>query len=163
MPRRCTPLACAALALLLVALTPARAGAAPPRAVDGLSGTWQITRTCLAGCHGVTRTTALVRPMTTDVFTATGHTSAGVTVSLVLYRLNTRVLVHGVKDSSLLTVEAPGQRMRGAGVGVNGSTFTTLWQCASPAVASSATEAASGSMHPGDARAGARAGGRGNC
>lgn len=163
MPRRCTPLACAALALILAALTPAHAGAAVPHAADGLSGTWQITRTCLAGCHGVTHTTALVRPVATDVFTATGHTSTGVAVSLVLYRLKAHVLVHGVKDSSLLTIEAPGQRMRGAGVGVNGSTFTTLWQCVSPAVASSATGAAGGTMRPASARAGARAGGRGNC
>lgn len=135
-------LALATLSLLAIAPT-APVAAAPARAGDVLSGTWQIKRACVTRCHGSTSSTVTVSAMGDDVFTAKGKTSTGKPVNMVLYRLQMTVLVHGEKDSSLLTIEQPGRRMRGTGVSVDGSTFTSVWQCVA---ASASTGSTAGSV-----------------
>jgi hypothetical protein len=128
-------LAVGTLAAGALALAPAITGAtAPIAASNGLSGTWQVSRTCVVGCTGSTTLTETVRPFQGTVFMATG------TALMVLYRLGKkRVLVHSATSSSLLSIRAPGQLMRGTGVGQDGSTFTLVWHCTAPPGAEAAT------------------------
>ena len=136
MSRRYVPSAAislAALALASVAL------AAAPASSDGLSGTWQVHRTCVTGCTGSTTTREVVSPHGNNVFTATGATE------MALYRIGSQVLVHSAKASSLLTIRTTGQLMSGVTVDGSGNTYTITWRCVAapgtPATASSAAPA----------------------
>lgn len=130
----------ALVTLALLAISPAApVAAAPSHSGDLLSGTWQIKRVCVTRCHGSTSSTVTVGAMGGNVFTARGKTSGGKPVNMVLYRLQMTVLVHGAKDSSLLTIQNPGQRMHGTGVSVDGSTFTSTWQCVATSVPTGST------------------------
>ncbi len=100
------------------------AAAAP---YDGLSGTWQIRRTCLTGCVSPNPVRKVVARLGADTFVTAGRPSQ------VLYRVGKRVLVHGPKDSLLLDIKNPGRLMSGFGVGANGSTFETTWVCVASA------------------------------
>jgi hypothetical protein len=116
------------LALPAISRTePAAATPAPPG--DGLSGTWQVSRICLSICLSPPGVLKLVHPLhaATGVFVTSDPTSQ------VLYRIGTQVLVHGPKDSSVLTIRTLGRLMSGVGVGADGSTFTTTWRCIAPA------------------------------
>jgi hypothetical protein len=53
-----------------------------------------------------------------------------------------QVLVHGPKDSSLLTIRMPGKLMNGSGVAQDGSTFTVEWRCVAAPKAESAASGA---------------------
>ena len=124
--------ALAALTLILVpAVLPvsARQPAVLPvllQRSDGLSGTWRVSRVCVAGCVSPGPALKVVHHVRGDVY------MTGQPAPQVLYRLGPQVLVHGAADSSVLTIQTPGQLMRGAGVGANGSTFTVTWHCVAP-------------------------------
>lgn len=122
----------AALALtiplsLLTVSTMGSAAATPAPPGDGLSGTWQVTRFCLNVCVSPPPVLKVVRHWEGAVFVTGGSSPQ------VLYQLKTQVLVHGSKDSSVLTILSRGQLMRGSGVGGDGSTFETTWRCIAPA------------------------------
>lgn len=156
-------LALATISLLAV-IPMAPVAAAPARGGDLLSGAWQIRRVCVTRCHAATSSTVTVSAVDANVFKATGKTSAGKAVNMVLYRLQMTVLVHSDKDSSLLTIEDPGRRMRGTGVSVDGSTFTSVWQCvAASAPTGSAAGSVSGATRPTVAQPFALPDARGNC
>jgi hypothetical protein len=138
------------LALANISGTEQAAAIAVP-ARDGLSGTWQVSRICLSICLSPQGVLKVVRPLhaRTGVFVTSDPTPQ------VLYRLGTQVLVHGPKDSSVLTIRTPGLLMSGSGVGADGSTFTTTWRCIAPAAPAAAVSGAT-SPHlaitvPGDA------------
>ena len=143
------PLRCAAFALVTLAvsaMTPAAAAPAP--AATSLAGTWRVSRTCVSGCTGsttVTTVTEVVRPYAPHVFMARGG------LTLVLYQTRNQVLVHGARSSSLLTIRIAGQLMSGAGVGADGSTFTTSWRCVA---APTSTASTSGARTAGSTREG---------
>jgi hypothetical protein len=120
----------AALALSALTLVCAPANAAPVSQSDNLSGTWQVSRTCVSGCTGTTTLTELVRPYRGAVDMATGS------VPMVLYRIGKhKVLVHAATSSSLLSILVPGQLMRGPSVDQMGNTLRSTWRCiAAPAV-----------------------------
>ena len=131
------PLRCAAFALVTLAvsaITPA--AAAPASAATSLAGTWRVSRTCVSGCTGSTTVTEVVRPYAPHVFMARGG------LTLVLYQTRNQVLVHGSRSSSLLTIRIAGQLMSGAGVGADGSTFTTSWRCVAAPTFTAATSGA---------------------
>ena len=111
---------------LLVAMMSRPFAAAQAAASDGLSGAWQVSRTCLTLCVSPRPVLKIVRHLSGDVFMTKGHAPD------VLYRLGYQVLVHSPTDSLLLTVVTPGQLMSGSGVGANGSTFRTTWRCVAP-------------------------------
>ncbi len=94
---------------------------------DGLSGTWQIRRTCLTGCVSPKPVRKVVARLGADTFVTAGP------LPQVLYRVGKRVLVHGPTDSLMLDIKNPGRLMSGFGVGANGSTFKTTWVCVAPA------------------------------
>lgn len=96
---------------------------------DRLSGAWRISRVCLSGCVSPPAVIKVVRPRGSGVFTASGHGTQ------ILYQIGNQVLVHGGQDSSLLTVQTPGRLMKGVGVGADGQTFTTIWECVTAAAA----------------------------
>ncbi len=118
-----------ALLTAICALSWAAASALPaaarqaPTAPDGLSGTWRVSRTCLTICASPKPALKVVHHLRGQVFVTEG------TVRQTLYLTGTQVLVHGPKDSLILTVRALGQAMDGYGVGNDGSTFTTAWRC----------------------------------
>jgi hypothetical protein len=122
----------AALALILVpAVLPVAARgpgvvAALLQPGDGLSGTWRVSRVCLAGCVAPPPALRVVHHLRGDVYLTDQPTPQ------VLYKLGTQVLVHGVADSSVLAIQTPGQLMRGSGVAANGATFTVTWRCVAP-------------------------------
>src|SRR5437763_3058653 len=106
----------AAAFIVLPFIGPIPAATSPPTAADSLSGTWQLSRTCLSGCTGTTTLTETVHPYRGPIFMATG------TAPMVLYRIGKRkVLVHAATSSSLLTIRTPGQGMQGKGVSQDGS------------------------------------------
>ena len=107
-----------------------------PTAPDGLSGTWRVSRACLTICVSPKPVLKVVHHLTGQVFVTEG------TVRQTLYLTGTQVLVHGPKDSLILTVRTLGQAMDGYVVGNDGSTFTTTWRC----VAAPSTAAAQGAM-----------------
>jgi hypothetical protein len=117
----------AGVMLWLIVLTwvgTASAGTAPAGAGDHLSGTWQVSRTCISGCTGTTKLTEVVQPFGGAAYRATGS------VTMLLYRIGTqKVLVHAATSSSLLTIRVPGRLMRGPGVAQDGSTFRATWHC----------------------------------
>jgi hypothetical protein len=127
--------------LWLIALTcvgTASAGTAPAGASDHLSGTWQVSRTCISGCTGTTKLTEVVQPFGGAVYRATGS------ATMLLYRIDAqKVLVHAATSSSLLTIRVPGRLMRGPGVAQDGSTFRATWRCIA---APSAQESTPGSL-----------------
>lgn len=127
--RRLTMLALAVgLSLLVAAATMPANGATAAPASDGLSGTWQVSRTCLTICVSPKPVLKVVSHLYGAVFTTGGPTPQ------MLYRIGKQVLVHGPKDSLLLNVETRGVLMSGRGVGADGSTFETTWRCvAAPA------------------------------
>jgi hypothetical protein len=131
MPRWLGPVL-AALALILVpAVLPVAARGSGVVVVflqgrDGLSGTWRVSRVCLAGCVAPPPALRVVHHVRGDVYMTDQPTPQ------VLYRLGKQVLVHGVADSSVLAIQTPGQLMSGSGVGANGSTFTVTWRCVAP-------------------------------
>lgn len=132
--RRLTALALTVgLALLITSATMPAAGATAAPSSDGLSGTWQVSRTCLTICVNPKPVLKVVSHLYGAVFTTGGPTPQ------MLYRIGKQVLVHGPKDSLLLNVETHGVLMRGRGVGADGSTFETTWRC----VAAAATPVAS--------------------
>jgi hypothetical protein len=90
-----------------------------------LLGTWTVTRTCPT-CIPPIVTRETVRLSAGSVFTATGS------LPLVLYQMGKRVLVHGAKSSTLLTIRVPGRLMKGPGVDSTGKTFTSTWRCLLP-------------------------------
>jgi hypothetical protein len=101
---------------------------AAPTSTDVLTGTWQVTKTCVSGCAGTTVATERVHRVHSHVFMATG------TTTVVLYRLGSEtILVHSAVSSSLLTIQIPGQMMKGRGVTVDGGVFITTWRCVPPA------------------------------
>jgi hypothetical protein len=104
------------------------ASATPAPPGDGLSGTWQVSRFCLNVCVSPKSVLKVVHHWVGAVFVTAGNSPQ------VLYQLKTpEVLVHGPKDSSVLTIVSRGQLMRGSGVGADGSTFETTWRCIAPA------------------------------
>jgi hypothetical protein len=110
------------------------AAASPAGAAGTLSGTWQVTRTCVSGCVGTTTLTEMVQPFRGPVFTASGR------ATMLLYRLGTKkVLVHAAVSSSLLTIRTPGQLMRGSGVSQDGSIFSVTWHCIAAAGTNAST------------------------
>ena len=122
---------------LLVALlalstsSPPAAAAKPARAApmllpDILSGTWQVSRTCLTLCVSPPPVLKVVHHLSGDVYATANRPPQ------LLYLLGRQVLVHGPTDSLLLTIRIPGHLMSGAGVGATGSTFTTAWRCLAP-------------------------------
>jgi hypothetical protein len=119
---------------IIIALLGSTAGsatlgqAAPAPAGDGLSGTWRVSRTCLTYCVSTPPARrVVVRHQHGDVYITAAQPPQ------VLSRLGGKVLVHGPKDSLLLTIDSPGRLMSGVGVGADGSTFKTTWQCIAPA------------------------------
>jgi hypothetical protein len=126
----------AALAVLLplsLSVVAAAPPTAPPVAAnDVLSGTWQVTRTCLTVCVSPPPALKVVRHVRGDVYMTEGLPPQ------VLYRVGDQVLVHGPADSSLLTITTPRQLMRGVGVAANGSTFRSTWRCVAPPKATAA-------------------------
>ncbi len=113
---------------LLTASAMGSASATPAPPGDGLSGTWQVSRICPNVCVSPQPVLKVVRHWEGAVFVTAGSTPQ------VLYQLKTQeVLVHGPKDSSVLTVRSRGQLMSGSGVGADGSTFETTWRCIAPA------------------------------
>ena len=130
-------LALTALSLLALASPDAApASAAPVPQRDVLSGQWQVTRTCASGCAGSTSVHKTVHRRAGNVYVATGGPTQ------LLYRMGMQVLVHGPKDSSLLTITMPGKLMKGSGVAQDGSTFAVEWRCtAAPKAASGASRA----------------------
>lgn len=129
-------LALTALSLLALASpVAAPASAAPVPQRDVLSGQWQVTRTCAYGCAGSTSVHKTVHRRAGNVYVATGGPTQ------MLYRMGRQVLVHGPKDSSLLTIAMPGKLMKGSGVAQDGSTFTVEWRCtAAPKAASGVSQ-----------------------
>ena len=107
--------------LTMPASGPAAAASAP--GADGLSGTWRVSRICLTICASPNPVLKVVSHLAGNVFATSGSTRQ------VFYRIGTQVLVHGPKDSLLLTIQTAGQLMSGFGVGADGSTFKTTWQC----------------------------------
>jgi hypothetical protein len=123
-------LAALALMMPLSLLTSSAIGSAaavPPPAGDGLSGTWQVSRVCLTICISPRPVLKVVRRFQGAVFMTGGPAPQ------VLYLLKTQVLVHGSKDSLVLTIGSRGLLMSGPGVGADGSTFETAWRCVAPA------------------------------
>ncbi len=120
--------------VVLTATTPAPVTTpTPTQQSDGLSGTWRVTRVCLAICVTPPPALKVVRHVRGDIF------MTGPPTPQVLYRMGAQVLVHGPKDSSLLAIESPGRLMSGRGVGNDGSSFTVTWRCvAAPAPAPAA-------------------------
>ncbi len=133
-------------AVPLTVLTLCGVALAAPASGDGLSGTWQVHRTCVTGCTGSTTTTEVVSPHANNVFTATGATE------MALYRLGTQVLVHSAKASSLLTIRRLGQFMSGVTVDGAGNTYTITWRCiaapGTPAASSGAAPSRAGGVAP---------------
>ena len=131
------PLMCAASALVTLAVSGmAPAAAAPGPVTTSLAGTWRVSRTCVSACAGSTTVTEVVRPYAPHVFMAHGG------LTLVLYQIGNRVLVHGAASSSLLTIRIPGQLMSGSSVGADGSTFTTSWRCVAAPTSTASTSGA---------------------
>jgi len=126
----------ACILVTLVVSTMAPAAAAPGPATTSLAGTWRVSRTCVSGCAGSTTVTEVVRPYAPHVFMAHGG------LTLVLYQIGNRVLVHGAASSSLLTIRIPGQLMSGSSVGADGSTFTTSWRCVAAPTSTASTPGA---------------------
>lgn len=112
--------------LFILAVSATGPAAAVTPAPDGLSGTWQVSRTCLTVCVSPKPVRKVVSHLQGDVFVTGSHPRQ------VLYRLGMQVLVHGLKDSLLLAIKTPGLLMSGFGVGADGSTFTTTWRCVAP-------------------------------
>jgi len=114
------------LSLLTVSGTRSAAGMpAPPS--DGLSGTWQVSRICLTICVSPKPVLKTVRHWHDAVFETSNRPPQ------ILYRIGTQVVVHGPKDSLVLTIRERGMLMSGSGIGADGSTFDTTWRCVSPA------------------------------
>jgi hypothetical protein len=145
------------LSLSVMAAAPPLAAASPVAANDVLSGTWQVTRTCLTVCVSPPPALKVVRHVRGDVYMTEGLSPQ------VLYRVGDQVLVHGPTDSSLLTITTPRQLMRGVGVAANGSTFRSTWRCVAPPKAAAAITMvpASGTLAQPALRSGAR--GMGAC
>lgn len=116
-------LAMAIILFMLAVPAPGRSAAAAPAATDVLSGTWRVSRTCLTICASPKPVLKVIRHLDGDVYATGGSTPQ------VLYLIGRQVLVHGPKDSILLTIDAPGRLMHGLGVGADGSTFQTTWRC----------------------------------
>jgi hypothetical protein len=114
------------LSLLTVSGTRSAAGI-PASPSDGLSGTWQISRLCLTICVSPKPVLKTVRHWHDAVFETVSRPPQ------ILYRIGTQVLVHGPKDSLVLTILTRGMLMSGSGVGADGSTFDTTWRCVTPA------------------------------
>jgi hypothetical protein len=123
-------MAISTLSCITAGALPAAARQAPT-APDGLSGTWRVSRTCLTICTSPQPVLKVVHHLSGRVFVTAGA------VRQTLYLTGTQVLVHGPKDSLILTVRTRGQLMSGYGVGTDGSTFTSTWRC----VAASSTAA----------------------
>lgn len=116
-------------AVLVVLARPGPAHTAPMGIGDGITGTWQVTRSCVSGCVGSTVKMEVVRPFPYqgNVHTATGG------ATLALYTIGKRkVLVHGAASSTILTIVRLGHRMRGPGIDGHGNTFVSIWRCVSP-------------------------------
>jgi len=114
------------LSLLTVSGTRSAAGIAASSS-DGLSGTWQVSRHCLTICVSPKPVLKTVRHWHDAVFETDSRPPQ------ILYRIGTQVLVHGPKDSLVLTIVTHGMLMSGSGVGADGSTFDTTWRCVAPA------------------------------
>lgn len=123
----------ASLSLLTTVATGVTAAVPPATQSDGLSGTWQVSRVCLTLCTNPRPVLKVVHHVSGAVFMTGGHTPQ------VLYLLGTQVLVHGPKDSLVLTIRSRGRFMSGSGVGADGSTFKTTWRCVAAAGAMTAT------------------------
>lgn len=136
MLRHYAPVVFAALTLNTLAPFAAPVAAAPIARHDILSGTWRVSRACLTGCITPAPVTKVVHLRTGNVYVATGGPTQ------VLYQMGMQVLVHSARDSSLLTISRPGQRMDGSGVGADGSTFNTTWTCVAPPNTAGATSGA---------------------
>jgi hypothetical protein len=120
--RHARSLAGAAVFVVAGAALPAPVSMSTP-APDSLAGTWQVSRSCAAGCVPSRVATEVVQPRGSNVYSATGS------VPLVLYRIGNQVLVHSPRDSALLTIRVPGRLMSGTGVNAQQHTFTTTWRC----------------------------------
>ncbi len=127
--------------------------AAAPRAglvSDVLSGTWRVSRVCLTVCTSPPPVTKVVHHVSGNVY------KTGDRVPQVLLQMGRQVLVHGAKDSLLLTLDPHGRLMTGQGVAADGSTFRTTWRCISspqPATAQSAAPSSAGASRPAHAPA----------
>jgi hypothetical protein len=111
--------------------------AAPAPLGDVLSGRWKVSRSCLTICTSPPPSVKTVHRVKGSVYTTDGQPPQ------YLYQLGRQVLVHGPKDSLLLTLDPHGRLMTGDGVGADGSTFKTTWRCVSPRPTPSATQAMS--------------------
>ena len=111
---------------------------------DGLSGTWKVTRQCVAGCTGSTTFTETVRAAGTNIFQATGHSR------FILYRVAPgTILAHSGTSSLLLHVRTTGQLMQGPGIEQSGVQFITTWRCtAQPAYAARARAGLHSNLRP---------------
>jgi hypothetical protein len=129
----------------------AMAGAARAGSVsDVLSGTWRVSRVCLTICTSPPPVTKVIHHVAGNVYKTGGHTPQ------VLLQMGRQVLVHGPKDSLLLTLDPHGRLMTGEGVAADGSTFQTTWRCISspqPAAAQGIVLSSAGATRPAHAPA----------
>ncbi len=121
MPRR-HAFAFAGALIFALALPLARpASAAPGHRPVTFTGTWQVSRTCTAGCSGTTIAIELVSTFSQNVYAVSGSTA------MVLYVIGKQVLVHAAKSTTLLTIKTPGRLMSGSGIASDGSVFVDTW------------------------------------
>lgn len=123
--RRLTMAATLVLAVCAVGFGGRATAGSPRMGISHLLGTWTVTRTCPT-CYPPTTTRETVRLRAGNVYTATGS------FPLVLYQMGKRVLVHGAKSSTLLTIRVPGRLMKGPGIDNTGKPFTSTWRCLLP-------------------------------
>lgn len=109
--------------------------AAPAPLGDVLSGRWKVSRVCLTICTNPPPSVKVVHRVNGPVYATDAQPPQ------YLYQMGRQVLVHGPKDSLLLTLDPHGRLMTGDGVGADGSTFKTTWRCVSPPPTPSATQA----------------------
>jgi hypothetical protein len=146
--QRCSLAALFTVAALWLTSAPATLpalAAQPAVSEDILSGTWRVSRTCLTHCVSPKPVLKVVHHLDGSVYVTEGS------VRQLLYLSGSQVLVHGPKDSLMLTIRTRGQLMSGYGVGTDGSTFTTTWRCVaapSSAALSGTTSASLGGPQP---------------
>jgi hypothetical protein len=140
------------LALLVPLSMSGIAMTAPPAgpASDVLSGTWRVSRVCLTICTSPPPVTKVIHHVAGNVYKTGGQTPQ------MLLQMGRQVLVHGPKDSLLLTLDPHGRLMTGQGVAADGSTFQTTWRCISspqPATAQGVVPSSAGATRPAQAPA----------
>ena len=129
MPRHRSPLLACLFAAVLALAAALPASAAPKHSSASLAGTWQVKRSCMAGCKGTTTATETVSPHGANIFLASGS------ADLALYLVGKQVLVHSENETTLLTIKTSGQLMSGSGIADDGSTFSSTWRCTAAATA----------------------------